>query len=152
MFLQSHLSPQNMSFLAGIKIESHQFYLLTDWQWSKEKCFDKKYKMANLKKLRFSKPPILKIFSQTFQGLVFGWIEYFFQLHLQENYQNLYDRMDGTQFLWSLWFQAKNHQPHTFFGQSLVHSRLKPWIFKTLKFLSQLKNFFFRNVPKLSKQ
>ena len=34
----------------------------------------KKSKLADSKKLSFSKPPILNIFSQKFHGLVLGWI------------------------------------------------------------------------------
>ncbi len=34
----------------------------------------KKYKMADSKKLRFSKPPILKKISRKFHGLVFGLV------------------------------------------------------------------------------
>ena len=36
----------------------------------------KKIKMANSKKLSFSTPPILNIFTQKFKGLVLGSVEY----------------------------------------------------------------------------
>ena len=38
------------------------------------------------------------------------------------------------------------------FDLCVLHSRLKSWIFKAPKFLSQFRNCFFFNVPKNSKQ
>jgi hypothetical protein len=40
----------------------------------KKKKFQKFFKMADSKKLRFSKPPILNIFFQKFHGLVLGLV------------------------------------------------------------------------------
>ena len=49
--------------------------ILIRMKQKKKKKFEKnKFKMADSKRLRFSKPPILKIFSPKFQGLVLGLV------------------------------------------------------------------------------
>ena len=50
--------------------------MLTDFHWNeaKKKRKKKNFKMADSKKLRFSKPPILKKIPRKFHGLVLGLV------------------------------------------------------------------------------
>jgi hypothetical protein len=50
--------------------------MLVDFHWdeAKKKKSEKKIKMADSKKLRFSTPPILDVFSQKFERLVLGLV------------------------------------------------------------------------------
>ena len=47
---------------------------MTNFHWDGAKKIEKKIIMADSKKLRFSKPPILKKKFQKFHGLVFGLV------------------------------------------------------------------------------
>ena len=56
-----------------IKIESYPFYHI-NCDEAREKKFEKKVQNVRLKKMRFSKLPILKMFSQKFQEVVLSRI------------------------------------------------------------------------------
>ena len=58
---------------AIIKISTQEY--LTNLYWDEEKKFQKNSKMADSKKLSFSKTPILKTNLQKFHGLVLGSVE-----------------------------------------------------------------------------
>ena len=112
-----------------IRIESHPFYpIICAWfRWGESK---KKNQNGRLKKTDinlFYKPKnqSLKFWrenrgiwlfwkSQFFWVCHFDLIFFFFYfIHIIIR-GRLWDRMDGTQLLWLLWFPAKNNPPQTF--------------------------------------
>ena len=127
MFGVGCFGPETLSI---IKIESHPFYstplcLISNGMNAKKKS-----------KWPTQKNKIFKIDnSQYFSGLssrLVGHFEFFFFIPIEIK-QKLWDRMDGTQFLWLLWFPAKKNPPQTFLGK---------WIFEGFRCKLAIKNLF----------